>query len=144
MNTYPFTVYYVPAAGGTFTGSVNFGRHIHGVTTVIAATASAGAGTNPPNPVVTQGSTDLGGSVSWGTGTLPNTQAQLSIAFGQPWTIPGGGGPHVVVTPTNAATQALGLFVTGISPTGFQVNVASTPAGSQGASTYAFCYSVMG
>lgn len=135
---------YVPIGGGSFTGTVNFGRHWHGVTTVIAAVASAGAGTSPPAPVVTQGSTDLAGTVTWGTGTLPNTQAQLSVTFGTAWTIPGGGGPHVVVTPINSATQALGLYVTGISPTGFQVNVASAPAASQGASTYQFSYVVVG
>lgn len=134
----------VPSTGGTFTGSVSFGRHIHGVTTVVAAAASAGAGTSPPAPSVTAGSTDLGGTITWGTGSSPNTQAQLSITFGVAWTIPGGGGPHIVLTPLNAATQALGLYVSGVNPTGFNVYAAVAPAAGQGASTYQFSYVVMG
>lgn len=135
---------FVPSTGGTFTGSVSFGRHVHGVTTVVAVAAAGGAGTSPPAPVVTGGSTDLGGTVTWGTGTSPNSQAQLTVTFGVPWTIPGGGGPHVVLTPLNSATQALGLFVSGVSPTGFNVYAAVAPAASQGASTYQFSYHVIG
>jgi hypothetical protein len=142
--SYMATGWGVTIPGGTYTGSVNFARHIHGTVTLPTLAVSAGAGSNPPTPAVTTGSTDLGGTITWGTGTSPNTQTQLAVTFGVPWTIPGGGGPHVVVTPINSATQALGLYVSGISPTGFNVNVASSPAAGQGASTYQFCYSVMG
>lgn len=135
---------FVPSTGGTFTGSVAFGQHIAGTATVVGAAASGGAGTSPPTPVVTTGSTDLGGTITWGTGTSPNTQAQLAITFGTAWTIPGGGGPHVVIEPLNTATQALGLYVSGVSPTGFNVYAATAPAASQGASTYQFSYIVMG
>ena len=135
---------YLPLAGGTINGSLTIARHIHGGGNPPAVVTAGGAGTSPPLPVVTTGSTDLGGTVSWGTGTVPNTQPQLSVTFAAPWTIPGGGGPHVVVTPLNAATATLELFITGISPTGFQVNVVTAPAASQANTTYAFCYSVMG
>lgn len=135
---------FVPSTGGVFTGSVSFARHIHGTVTTVAVTASGGAGTSPPDPVVTAGSTDLGGTVTWGTGTTPNTQAQLAVAFGAAWTIPGGGGPHVVIEPLNSATQALGLYVSGVSPTGFNVYAAVAPTGGQSAGTYQFSYIVMG
>lgn len=135
---------FLPLSGGTVTGSVAFGRHIAGTTTTVTATASGGAGTSPPAPVVTTGSTDVGGTITWGTGTSPNTQAQLAVTFGAAWTIPGGGGPHPVITPLNAATQALGLYISGVSPTGFNVYAAVAPSASQGASTYQFSYIVMG
>lgn len=134
----------LPSSGGTVTGNVTINGHVQYGSSAPAVAASAGAGTNPPNPVVTTGSNDCGGTITWGTGTSPNTQAQLTVTFSSTWSIPGGGGPHVLVTPINSATQALGLYVTGISPTGFQVNVASAPAASQSASTYQFCYTATG
>lgn len=135
---------YLGLSGGTITGNLTVNGHVQYGASAPAVAASAGAGTNPPSPVAVTGSNDCAGAITWGTGTLPNTQAQLSVTFNTAWVIPGGGGPHVNVTPTNAATQALGLYVTGISPTGFQVNVASAPAASQGSSTYSFCYSAAG
>ena len=144
-STYLFTQGpYLPSTGGTVSGNLTVNGLIQFGSNAPTVTASAGAGTGAPSPVVTTGSNTCGGTITWGTGSGPNTQAQLSVTFAIPWTIPGGGGPHVNVTPVNSATQALGLFVTGISPTGFQVNVASAPAAGQGASTYQFCYSAMG
>lgn len=128
----------------TLQRSLTINRHIHGGGSAPSVVASAGAGSSPPSPVAITGSTDMAGTITWGTGTSPNTQAQLTVTFAAAWTIPGGGGPHVVVTPINSATQALGLYVSGISPTGFNVNVASAPAGSQSNSTYQFCYVVVG
>lgn len=135
---------YLALTGGTLTGNLTINGHIQYGASAPAVAASAGAGTNPPSPVITTGSNDCGGTITWGTGTSPNTQAQLTVTFSSAWVIPGGGGPHVNVTPINAATQALGLYISGISPTGFNVNVATAPAASQGASVYQFCYSAEG
>ena len=150
-NSAGFPGPWLPLSGGTITGNVTLtnasltvNQHIHGGGTAPALAMGAGAGTSPPAPVLTTGSTDLGGTITWGTGTSPNTQTQLTITFGRPWTIPGGGGPHVVLTPNNSATAALTLFVSGISPTGFNVGVVTAPAAAQGNTTYSLCYSVMG
>lgn len=131
-------------SGGTVTGNITVNGHIQFGASAPSCSPSSGAGTSPPSPVVTTGSNDCGGTITWGTGTLPSNAAQLAVTFAVPWVIPGGGGPHVNVTPINAATQALGLYVSGISPTGFTVNVATAPAASQGASVYQFCYSAAG
>lgn len=127
------------------TGNVTVNGHMQYGASAPGVAAAAGAGTSPPAPVIATGSNDCGGTISWGTGTSPNTQSQLTITFSSAWVIPGGGGPHVVLTPGNSATAALGaMFVTGISPTAFQVNVPTAPAASQGNTTYQFSYMVAG
>lgn len=131
-------------SGGTVTGNLTINGHVQYGSTAPGVVAAAGAGSSPPAPVVTTGSNDCGGTVTWGTGTAPSTQAQLTFTFAAAWVIPGGGGPHVTVTPINAATQALGLYVSGISPTGFNVNVATAPAASQASTVYQFCYTATG
>ena len=141
----PLTQAYLQLTGGTLTGDLTVNGHIQGGGNIPGLVAGAGAGSGPPSPVLQTGSTDLGGFITWGTGTSPNTQAQLSMTFGKAWVIPGGGNPHVSLTPANSATAALGvMFIAGLSPTGFTINVSTAPAASQGNTTYALCYTVMG
>ena len=135
---------YLPSSGGTVTGNVTIGGHLQFTAPSPTAAVASGAGSTPPAAVLVTGSNDGAGSITWGTGTLPNTQAQVTVTFGSAWMIPGGGAPHIVVSPQNSATAALGIFPSGASPTGFNLGVQSAPAASQGNTTYSFSYIVTG
>lgn len=124
--------------------SLTVGGHWHGGTLVPAAAAGSGAGTSPPAPVVTQGSTDLAGTITFGTGTGPSGGTLVTVTFGRAWVIPGGGAMHVVLTPNNSATAALTIFASGKNPTAFSLSSVTTPAASQSNSTYSFDYVAVG
>jgi hypothetical protein len=108
-------------------------------TTVPSAAAGAGAGTSPPAPVVQAGASDLRGEVTWGTGTTAAPGDQLTVTFS---TALAAAPEAVSLTPRNAATQALGLFVSEITAAGFTVATAGDPTDSQAATVYAFDYVV--
>jgi hypothetical protein len=55
-----------------------------------------------------------------------------------------GSAAYAVLQAQNAATQALGLYVTGNSTTGFVVNSLATPASSQPNTTFGFTFFVYG
>lgn len=134
----------------TTTGTVSVGSdlnvsgHMAYLAPTPGAAAGGNAGTGPPAPVVPTGSNDGSGIITFGTGTLPAAGVLVVVTFGKAWTVPGGGAPHVVVSPQNSATQALGVFPSGISPTGFNLSSASAPAASQGNTVYSFAYHVFG
>lgn len=144
MSTNPSASPSLPLSGGTVSGNLNVTGHIAGTGTAVGAAAGGNAGTGPPAPVVPAGSTDNSGVITFGTGTVPAAGVMLAVTFAVPWVIPGGGAPGVVLTPQNAATQALGLFASGVSPTGFNVSCANAPAASQGNTTYSVGYVVIG
>jgi hypothetical protein len=140
----------VPAAsagaGITIGGRVFFddvtvtdGHHLAFAGTAPTATAGAAAGTTPPAPVVSATAVDQRGTLTFGTGTTPGAGAQAAVVFARPFT-----SPVVTLTPGNAATAALGLYVTSVSGTGFMIACATAPAGSQAATTYAVSWHVLG
>ena len=141
---------YLALSGGTVTGPVTVGGnitengHLQFGASIPQLAIAAGAGTNPPSPVLVTGSNDCAGAITWGTGTTPNTQVQVSVTFATPWVIPGGGAPHICVTAQNAATAALGIYASGASPTGFALGVQTAPAAGQTSGTYSFNYIVLG
>lgn len=144
--SYPFSTSlpYLPLTGGTVNGSLTVNGHLQfGGTTPLAA-AGGNAGGSPPSPVVTTGSNDGAGNMTFGTGTTPGAGTMVQVTFKTAWAIPGGGAPHIILSPANSATQALGLYVSGQSPTGFGVSVATAPAASQANTVYSFNYVVMG
>ncbi len=124
--------------------SLTVGGHWHGGTLVPTAAAGGNAGGSPPAPVVTQGSTDLAGTITFGTGSTPAAGLLVTVTFGRAWVIPGGGAMHVVLTANNAVTQALGIWCSNKSPTAFSLSTANAPAGGQANTTYSFDYIAVG
>lgn len=102
--------------------------------------AGVGLGTGPPAPAFTGPGTDPAGNVSLGTGTAPAAGALCTVTFNSTYTNP----PGLALTPTNAATAALGLFVSSIAGGSFVVSCTGTPAASQPLGTYTFSYSAIG
>lgn len=102
-----------------------------------APTAAAGAnnGTSPPAPVVAGTAKATRGSVTFGSGSSPAAGAQCVVTF------PGGGFsgavPTVAIVARNAATAALGLYVSAVTGAGFTVASTSAPAASQAATVFA-------
>ncbi len=105
------------------------------------AAAGANAGTGPPAPVVTANSTDVAGSITFGTGTTPAAGAQVVVTFAQAF----GAAPlGVVITPINNASAALQLNVSATAVGTFTVGCNTAPAGSQANTIYGFRYIVVG
>lgn len=105
-----------------------------------APTAAANvAQTAAPAPVVSAGSKDYSGQITFGSGTGPVVGAQANVTFG------GGAyaaAPFVQITPSNAATAALQPYVTAVTTTGFQIAFGVAAAVSQANTTYAVHYRV--
>lgn len=135
---------YLALSGGTVTGNVTVNGHLQFGGTAPNAAAGGNAGGSPPAPVVDTGANDAAGHITFGTGTLPAAGTLAQVTFNTPWVIPGGGAPHITVTPLNAATEALGLYISGSSPTGFGIAAVNAPAASQANTTYSVAYVVMG
>lgn len=102
--------------------------------------AGANAGTSPPAPVLSAGSTDARGNITFGTGTTPAAGNMVNITFGTP--LPAGRIPYVSLDPSNAATAPLATYIANVSNTGFSIALASAPAASQANTTYAIHYTV--
>ncbi len=137
---------YLALSGGALTGNLTIDGNAHLMFTGTAPSAVAGsnAGTSPPNPVVVTGSNDPAGTVTFGTGTLPASGVMVAVTFNQAWVIPGGGAPHIVISPINVATQALNIYVSGASPTGFNLSCVNAPSAGQANTVYGFSFVVMG
>lgn len=131
--------------GSAAFANVNVTGHIQAIPgTAPAAAAGSNAGTSPPAPVVTTGSLDNAGTITFGTGTTPAAGVMVAVTFATPWVMPGGGAEHIALTPGNTATQALGIYVSGVSPTGFQISCTNAPAAGQGNTVYSVSYLTMG
>lgn len=97
----------------------------------MTAAAAAGAGTSPPAPVVTAGSTIIRGGLTCGTGSGATTGVLVTVTFSA--TLPAV--PFVEITETTLALSALSLAVTSISTTGFSIS-ATSPSSSQANTVY--------
>jgi hypothetical protein len=80
--------------------------------------------------------TDVRGLLTWGTGVGPTAGNMAGVTYSSPYSSP----PRVVISPINAVTVPLGLYVSQTQVWGFVVGAASAPAGSQPADTYAVNY----
>lgn len=116
------------------------GREYGGGGPTPTAAAGANAGTTPPAPVVTSGDTDMRGNITFGTGATPAAGAMVVVTFANAWL----NAPFVMVTPKNTATQALGLYVTGVSTTGFTLSCTTAPAASQANTVFSFDFLAQG
>jgi hypothetical protein len=107
-----------------------------------APTAAAGAnnGTTPPAPVVAGDSSDLRGSVTFGSGSTPAAGAQVVVTF----TTPRDSNrlPVIQMTETTTALAALNPAVTAVTAAGFTVSTGSAPAASQGATVYGLAWAL--
>lgn len=99
---------------------------------ITAPTLAAGAnnGGSPPAPNSTYRDNNHG-DINFGSGTSPAAGAQVTVTF----TI-ALDNPKIVVMPGNAATQALGLYVSAVSTAGFTISSVNAPAASQSNGTY--------
>ncbi|MBL7989529.1 MAG: hypothetical protein JNJ94_15815, partial [Chlorobi bacterium] len=102
-----------------------------------AAPTAAGDGTNVAAAVtVSATATDVAGRVQVTDGGAVGTGV-ITVTFASAYTTD----PVVVVTPGNAATAGAGFFVSNITTTSFNINLATTVG--DGTSTYAFYYQVI-
>lgn len=108
------------------------------VTTVPTAAAGANAGTTPPAPVVTAGSNDTRGGITFGTGATPAAGVMVQVTFGTPYAA----APFIGLDASTAAASPLFLYVTNITTTGFQIALNAAPAASQANTTYGVQYRV--
>ncbi|MCW2900940.1 MAG: hypothetical protein JWO67_3205 [Streptosporangiaceae bacterium] len=134
----PFAVPYTQAAvDGTILPPA-FAGHL--IITGALPTVAAGAanGTAPPAPTVT--GNDTRGALGFGSGATPGAGAQVVVTFAGPYSV----APVVTVAAGNAATQALGLFVSAVTVNGFTLSSATAPTASQAATIYAAAFQVIG
>ncbi len=103
------------------------------------AVAAAGAGTSPPAPVITAGSDNRSGTVTWGTGTSPTTGNQVTITFGQTFATT----PVVMFSNGNGPTSGLNVNIQSVSTTGFVISTGNAPAASQSNTTYKIAFAVL-
>ena len=143
MAKHMFQELHVQGNFGSPDGGDMQARHFCGnIGTAPTAAAGANAGTAPPAPVVTAGATDTRGNITFGTGTTPAAGAQVVVTFnaGSAYpVIPVG----IMFNALNTATQALGLYVTSITTTGFTLSCTTAPAASQANTIYSFNYLVV-
>ncbi len=140
----PLSQAYLQLTGGTLTGPLTVNAHLQFGAQIPVAVAGGNAGGGPPSPVVTTGSNDGAGNITFGTGTSPGAGTMVQVTFAQAWSIPGGGAPHIILTAANSALAALTAYVSGASPAGFGISVVTAPAASQANTTYSVNYVVMG
>jgi hypothetical protein len=101
-------------------------------------TAGAGAGTSPPAPIVTAGSDNRSGTVTWGTGTSPTTGNQVTVTFGQTFAVV----PVVMFSNGNGPTSGLNVNIQSVTTTGFVISTGNAPAASQANTTYKIAWAV--
>lgn len=107
--------------------------------TAAAVSGSTGAGTTPPAPVITTGSTDEGGSLTFGTGSgTVGTGAYVTVTFHCPFGLT----PKVAVVPTNTAAAARQPYITNVTTTSFQIGLGTAATASQANTTYGIAWTV--
>jgi hypothetical protein len=78
--------------------------------------------------------------VRFGSGGSPGSGDQVSVTFTKAYLDT----PIVIITPQNAATAALGLYVSSASSTLFKIATQNAPSASQGGTTYSAAFMVIG
>lgn len=112
---------------------------ISGTSATFAAGASNGTSAPTPN---TSSANQNRGDVNFGSGTSPSAGAQVVVTFGGTVAYPAT--PKIIITPTNAATYDLGLYISAKSTTAFTVSSKNAPAASQAVGIYSFDYVILG
>lgn len=135
---------YITPSAIEYIGDVQLDKHLvasdvlSGAPALAALTANGGS---PPSPTFSGlGGTDVRGIVRFGSGTSPSSGDQISITFAETYVDP----PTVIIAPQNSATQALGLYVSSVSTTGFNIAAHNTPSASQSGTTYSASFIVIG
>lgn len=135
---------YITPSAIEHVGDVLLDRHLIASSTLTNAPALAALASNggsPPSPVFSAiDGADVRGVVRFGSGTSPSTGDQMSITFSKTYS----DAPVVVITPQNAATAALGLYVTSVATTGFNIAAQNAPTASQSNTTYRVAFIVIG
>lgn len=116
------------------------GRHHLATGSAPTAAAGAQAGGSPPAPVVTAGSNDTRGNITFGTGSSSSAGAHVVVTFNVAF----GSAPVVIPIARNTATEALGLFVSATSTSAFTLSTTGDSADSQANTVYSFDYVVIG
>lgn len=114
---------------------------------VSAIAMQAGAGTSPPAVATTTNNypQDVRGFFTFGTGTSPTTGDLVKVSYSTAYPAPpSNGGPMPIIQPLNAATAALGLYVSAHDVNGFTIACQTAPAASQGNTVYSVGYHVIG
>jgi hypothetical protein len=114
--------------------------HLAGSGAVVTAAAGANAGTTPPAPVTTN-TNDTNGTITFGTGTTPAAGAQVVLTFSTAFAAAPKG---VCITALNAATQALGLYVSAVSASAITISCTTAPAASQANTVYKLSFIAIG
>lgn len=131
---------YSGVVAGTFHYNRTGARYVVGGGAAPAVAAGAQNGAAPPAPTTATANAQKG-TVNFGSGTGPAAGEQVAVTFSD--TTGYVAAPVVTVTPLNAATAALGLYVETLT-TGFKVGAANAPAASKATGTFAFAYAVAG
>lgn len=102
------------------------------------ASAGSGAGTSPPTPVVTAGSNDRRGRISFGTGTAAGGNPVLRVNFAVPYNT----APYVVLADSAGSAAAVKILVSTITTDYFLVSVDGGVPASQPNTAYLINYMV--
>lgn len=105
-------------------------------TTTITAAAAGSAGTTPPAPVVTAGSTLYRGNLTFGTGSGAGAGSIVTVTFSA--TLPTV--PFIQLQEANSVTAALALYPTTVTASSFVIGAQTGPSASQGNTVYSVNY----
>lgn len=116
-------------------------RALAAASTAVAVAGASNAGTSPPAPVVASGSTDMAGSVTFGTGSSAvGTGAYLTVTFPVAKLV----APIVMVTAINQATAIKQPYVLTVGTGSFQIGLGVAGAVSQANTIYAVAWELIG
>lgn len=119
----------------------SLGHHYAGGYAVAAVSGAAAGTSQTPGPVVTAGSVDTRGNITFGSGVAPTAGAVVVVTFSAAYAV----APVVMLVPKNSATAGLApLYISAVSATGFTVSCQNAPTASQANTTYSFDWLVLG
>lgn len=125
-------------------GDIKLDRHLIASNSLLGAPVLAALtanGGSPPSPTFSStGGTDVRGAVLFGSGTSPSSGDQISVTFSSAYA----NAPVVAIAPQNAATEALGLYASSVSTTGFNIAAQNAPSASQSGTTYSVSFIIVG
>jgi hypothetical protein len=129
-------------SASTILYSVQNQGHLVAGGTQVTATTMAGLGSAAPAMIVTTGSTDARGSVTFGTGTAPTSGNQFQVVYATAY----GAAPYVgiSVSATSGSLGTSGPYVSVTATTSFTVATATTLGASAANTVYGITYWVIG